>query len=91
MTLADVLRTLRERDATLYVERGRLRYVGMSLLHDDPLRAGIAEHRAELLDLFAYEKDRCVFCPSVMAPDDKIACVEHRRLIELGNEAGAAG
>ncbi len=85
MMLGDVLRTLRERDATLYVDRGRLRYVGVSLLRDDPLRAGIAEHRAELLELFAYPKDRCVFCPTVAAPDDPIACAEHRRLIDTGN------
>src|SRR5215208_6084907 len=84
MTLDDVLATLRERDSMLYVRAGRLVYVGVSLLRDDPLRAGIDEHRGALLDLFAYPKDRCIFdpCRCVLAPDDKIACEMHRRQLD---------
>jgi hypothetical protein len=84
MTIDDVFHILSERDSTLYVRSGRLVYVGISLLRDDPLRAGIHEHRDELLDLFASPKDRCIFAPcrAVLASDDPIACAEHRRQLD---------
>jgi hypothetical protein len=50
VTIDDVLESLREQNAVLVVNGERLRYVGAApLAPDDPLRAGIAEHRAELI------------------------------------------
>jgi hypothetical protein len=62
VTLDDVFDQLAERNAGLYVDdNGALRYVGVQLLHDDPLRAGIAEHRPLLVELFTCSPSgRCV-------------------------------
>jgi len=53
MTVAELLQTLRERAAVLYVEDGRLKYTGPKRAPDDPIRAAIQEHRAELIAMFA--------------------------------------
>ncbi len=86
MTLDDVFQGLRDRDAVLTVRDGALRYVGPApLAPDDPLRAGIAEHRPILLELFTYAPGgRCVFRDGyrLLAEGDKIACPEHRRQFE---------
>lgn len=53
MTVDEILAILRERDAVLYVEDGRLRYRGPRRAPDDTIRAGIDEHRAELITMFS--------------------------------------
>jgi hypothetical protein len=62
VTLVEVFQTLRDRGAVLYLDDGgALRYAGLSPLQDDALRAGIAEHRATLIELFTYAPEgRCV-------------------------------
>jgi len=61
VTLDEVIQTLRDRDAVLYVDAGALRYVGVSPLRDDVLRAAIAEHREILIEMFTYSPGgRCV-------------------------------
>jgi hypothetical protein len=61
MTLDVVLRALRDLGAVLYLEGGQLKYSGPRLAPDDPLRAGIAEYRAILIELFTYAPGgRCV-------------------------------
>ncbi|HZO28874.1 MAG TPA: hypothetical protein VFH48_23105 [Chloroflexota bacterium] len=86
MTPDDVFQALRDRGAVLTVQDGGLRYLGPApLAPDDPLRAGIAEHRAMLIEFLTYVPGgRCVFtdCYRLLAVDDKIACAEHRAKIE---------
>jgi hypothetical protein len=53
MTGDELLQTLRDRDAVLYVEDGRLKYKGPRRAPDDPIRAAIDVHRAELITLFS--------------------------------------
>ena len=51
MTVDELLQVLRERDAVLYVDAGRLKYKGPRRAPDDPIRAAIDAHRAELIAL----------------------------------------
>ena len=62
MTIDDVFQILRDRGAALVVQGDSLRYLGPTpLATDDPLRAGIAVHRAMLIELLTYAPDgRCV-------------------------------
>lgn len=84
LSLDDVIAALRERDSGLYVEDGQLRYLGPDLAHDDPLAAGIEQHRAMLTELFTYAPGgRCVFdCFRLLAPGDPIACPDHRMKLD---------
>lgn len=81
MALDDVFTALLERDAVLYVEDEQLRYAGPDLAPNDPLQAGINEHRPMLLELFTYAPGgRCVMAPCLrlVAPDDLTLCPDHR-------------
>jgi len=81
MTIEEVFDALRRTDAVLYVEGARLKYAGPRLTPDDPLRAGIAEHRAVLLELFTYAPGgRCVVdgCYRLRAPNEA-TCPDHHR------------
>jgi hypothetical protein len=84
VTIDDLLATLRDSDAGLYLDPTlRLRYVGPKLAPDDPIRGALAEHREGLRRLFSMPSQRCVFtCPNVLADGDKIACPEHRAQME---------
>jgi hypothetical protein len=85
MTLDDVFQRLRDLDAGLYVEGGQLKYAGPKLAADDPLRAGIAEYRAILIEMLTYTPDgRCVFggCYRLRAEGDPIACPDHAAKLE---------
>lgn len=53
MTVDVILQALRDRNAVLYIEGGRLKYAGPKRAPDDPLRTAIDEHRAELITLFS--------------------------------------
>jgi hypothetical protein len=98
--LADVFRVLREREAVLYVDwtdgTSGLRYVGVSPLRDDELRAGIAEHRAILIELFTYAPDgRCVDAGCYrLKIEGQDACSDHEGIAvsaiteSCGNENG---
>jgi hypothetical protein len=81
MTLDDVFALLSSRGVGLSVDDGELHYHGPKLPPDDPLRVGIAEHRAMLIELFTYAPGgRCVFtdCYHLLGEGDRIACAEHR-------------
>jgi hypothetical protein len=85
MTLDELITTLRDHNAALYVEDGQLRYVGPRLAADDPIRRAIAAHRSELVELFTYMPGgRCVFtdCYRLLAEGDKICCPDHRRRLD---------
>ena len=85
MTVDDVFQRLRNLEAGLYVEDGQLKYAGPVLDSNDPLRAGIAEHRQLLTELFTYAPGgRCVYedCYRLLAPNDKVACPDHRRQLD---------
>jgi hypothetical protein len=80
VTLDDVFQALLDRDSALVVSGGRLRYVGPEPLTDaDPLRDGIAQHRAVLIELFTYVPEgRCVeaTCYRIRVEGD-IRCPDH--------------
>ena len=81
MTVDDVIAALVDRDAGLCAEAGQLKYAGPRLALDDPLRAGIAEHRVMLLELFTYAPEgRCVVdgCYRLKA-DDAVVCPGHEK------------
>jgi hypothetical protein len=89
MTLDGVFAALLDRDAVLYVEAGQLKYAGPRLAPDDPLRAGIAEHRDILIDLFTYAPGgRCVAdeCYRLRVKHDR--CADH---LSADLEASSAG
>jgi hypothetical protein len=78
VTIDDLLANLRARDACLYVEGGQLKYAGPRLAPDHPLRAAIAEHRDELIVMFAPARELCVFLDALLARGDRIFCAGHR-------------
>jgi hypothetical protein len=86
VTLEDVFQILRDRDAALVVADGAIRYVGTApLAPDDLLRAGIAEHRATLIEMFTFAPEgRCKFgaCYRLRAEGDPIACPDHVAKLE---------
>lgn len=86
MTLDEVFQVLRAWDAVLLVGGGALHFIcAEPLALDDPLRAGIAEHRSYLVELFTFAPGgRCVFedCYHLLAVGDRVACVEHRRRLD---------
>ena len=63
MTLDEVFDELAARGAGMVVRDGGLVYLAPEpLAPDDPLRAGIAEHRAMLIELFTFAREgRCSF------------------------------
>ena len=81
MTLDEVFQALRGRYAGMVVRDGALVYVGTTpLAPDDPLRAGISEHRAMLIELFTYAPNgRCVAagCYRLRAGDTAATCPDH--------------
>jgi hypothetical protein len=95
VTLDGVFQALRDRDAALVVCDGSLRYLGpTTLAADDPLQAGIAEHRALLIELFTYAPGgRCVADECYrLKLDGADRCPEHRRQLDtLPANVGAAG
>ena len=80
MTVDDVFQALRDRGAVLMLQDGGLRYIGPArLAPDDPIRAGIGEHRAMLIELFTYAPGgRCV-APGCyrLKIDGQVTCPDH--------------
>jgi hypothetical protein len=81
VTVDDVFQALRDRGAVLMLQDGGLRYIGpVRLAPDDPIRAGIGEHRAMLIELFTYA--RRAMCRARLLP------TEDRRAGDLPGPCG---
>ena len=99
MTLSELLEALAERGSTVAVEYGRLRHRGPRIGADDPLRGPLATFYDEVLWLLMSAR-LCVFCPRLLAEDDRTLCPRHRHLSDAlppvwmparGGSAPAAG
>ncbi len=53
MTADELMAAVLERGGHLALRAGRIRYYGPPLVADDPIRAGVREHRDELVHLLA--------------------------------------
>ena len=92
MTFGDLLETLAARGASLYVDRGRLRYRGPLLEPNDPIRSALATFHDEILWMLTSGR-LCVFCPRTLADGDRICCRVHRSELDatpMGRERDAA-
>ncbi len=49
MTLDELVRAILDRDGDVVLRDGRIRYYGPTLAPDDPIRAGVREHRGALI------------------------------------------
>ncbi len=58
MTLDELAAAVFERGGRLVLRDGRIRYYGPALATDDPIRAGVREHRDALLALAAEHERR---------------------------------
>ena len=98
MTIPELIAALDYPTAALYVDdAGTLRYVGPKLPAAHPIRQAIAQHRADLIELFTYAAGRrCVFsgCHRLVTAGSRVACQTHQREIDrefAGLEAAHTG
>ena len=90
MTLDEVFDALAERGAGLVVRDGILRFLAAQpLAPDDPLRAGIAEHRQVLIEMFAVApRGRCVVegCNRLPVSVNPNLCPDHCERVDAAEQ-----
>jgi hypothetical protein len=81
VTIRELLGVLGARGSTLAADGDRLRHVGPRFAEDDPARRALATFHDEILYLVTTGR-LCCFCPRLLAEGDKVACAEHRAMIQ---------